>query len=277
MKRQTTRVVAMTALIGCLALGFGAGDSYAGVEVRGTIYKKNGDRPIQGLIQAQPARRKYVVTQGTAERSITVEIDAYSVERVDVPKPAELDAAVRLLSSNPGAAVAPLKKLVDDYKMFPWGLVAGRHLIDAYVRSKQPAEAIRAADAVIADDPAARGDPEFLTKYWEAMIGADREAGLETSLIETIKSAPRDVAAVAYIKRGDIFKKKGNCSEALVSGYLRTVELFREVKEIQPEALYKAARCFEELGRASQAEKMRKRLLADYDKSEWAERMRSGK
>jgi len=273
MKRHTTRAVAMTALIGCLAFGFGAGNSYAGVEVRGTIFKKNDPRPIQGLIRAQPASRKYVVTQGP----VTIEIDAYSVERVDVAKPAELDAAVRLLSSNPGAAVAPLKKLVDDYKMFNWGIVAGRHLIDAYVRSKQPVEAIRAAEAVIADDPAAKSNPEFLTKYWEAMIGADREAGLESSLMEAIQRGPREAAAVAFVKRGDIFKKKNDCSEALVSGYLRTVELFREVKEIQPEALYKAARCFEELGRASQAEKMRKRLLADYDKSEWAERMRSGK
>jgi tetratricopeptide (TPR) repeat protein len=271
--KRLTRAVAMTALMGVFAFGLGAGRALAGIEVKATIYKKGATQPISGMVRALPSSRKYVVTQG----NFTLEVDAYTVERIDMAKPAELDAAVRLLSSNPGAAVAPLKKIVDDYKMFPWGVTAGRYLLDAYMRSKQPAEAVRAAEALVADDPAAKTDPEFLTKYWEAMIGADREAGLESSLTEAIQKGPREVAAVAFIKRGDIHKKKGNCTEALISGYLRTVELFREVKEIQPEALYKASRCFEELGRASQAERMRKRLLADYDKSEWADRMRSGK
>lgn len=204
MKWQTTRAFAMTALIGFF--GFGLADTHAGIEVRGSIYKKGGSAPITGMIRALPSSRKYVVTQG----NITMEIDAYTVERVETAKPAELDPAVRQLSGNPAAAVAPLKKIVDDYKMFPWGVAAGRYLIDAYVRSKQPAEAVRAAEAVIADDFTAKADPEFLTKYWEAMIGADREAGLESSLVEAIQKGPREVAAVAFIKRGDIHKKKGN-------------------------------------------------------------------
>jgi hypothetical protein len=267
------RVTAMAALAGITTFWFGTTGAFAGAEVKGVIYKKGDPRPISGLIRALPSSRKYVVTQG----SITMEIDAYTVERVETAKPPEFDAAVRQASSNPMAAVAPLKKIVDDYKMFPWGVAAGRFLIDAYIRSKQPAEAVRAAEAVIADDFTAKGDPEFLTKYWEAMIAADRDAGLESSLTEAIQKGPREVAAVAFVKRGDIQKKKGNAKEALISGYLRATELFKEVKVIQPEALFKAAQCFEEIGMGSQSERMRARLRSEFGATPWAERLATGK
>ena len=45
---------------------------------------------------------------------------------------------------------------------------------------------------------------------------------------------------------------------------------------MQPEALYKAAKCFEEKGQHSYAEKMRKELLSSYPQSEYAQRVRSG-
>jgi TolA-binding protein len=54
------------------------------------------------------------------------------------------------------------------------------------------------------------------------------------------------------------------------------VVVYQAVESVQAEALYKAARCFEELGQAMHADRMRKSLLAKYPKSEWAEKTRAG-
>ena len=63
---------------------------------------------------------------------------------------------------------------------------------------------------------------------------------------------------------------------ALIDGYLRTVVFFQGIKSVQPEALYKAAKCFEEKGQHSYAEKMRKELLSSYPQSEEARQLRAG-
>jgi hypothetical protein len=108
------------------------------------------------------------------------------------------------------------------------------------------------------------------------MIADNKEAGVERILSDAIQKGDRDVVAVAHVKRGNVLKKKGNLKEALWDGYLRVTEMYREQKEAQPEALYQAARCFDELGMGSHAERLRKRLLAEYENTPWAERLKSG-
>jgi len=44
---------------------------------------------------------------------------------------------------------------------------------------------------------------------------------------------------------------------------------------MQPEALFNAAACFEELGEAVYAEKMRKKLMAEYPQSTYTRRVQS--
>ena len=46
-------------------------------------------------------------------------------------------------------------------------------------------------------------------------------------------------------------------------------------KHMQPEALFNAAACFEELGQAVYAEKMRKKLMAEYPQSTYTRRIQS--
>ena len=77
---------------------------------------------------------------------------------------------------------------------------------------------------------------------------------------EVIASGDRLTAAIAQIKRGDLDKKKGDMKIALVDGYLRTVILYADVKEVQPEALYNTVKCFEQLQQSSYADKFRKRF-----------------
>jgi TolA-binding protein len=71
--------------------------------------------------------------------------------------------------------------------------------------------------------------------------------------------------------------KQGNYKDALLDGYLRTVVLFGDIKPTQPEALYKAAQCFDQLGQGPYAERMRKKLLADFPQDPYAQRVQSGK
>ena len=113
--------------------------------------------------------------------------------------------------------------------------------------------------------------------YWEALVQTEQFTRLEKALTEVIeKSQDRELVAIAQIKRGDMEKKKGDPKKALVDGYLRTVVFFQAVKEVQPEALYKAMKCFEELGQQSYAEKMRNRLLAEYPESSYSQMVKSG-
>jgi TolA-binding protein len=93
---------------------------------------------------------------------------------------------------------------------------------------------------------------------------------------EAVKRGTRQMAAIAQMRRGDIQRKRGELKEALIAGYLRTAYFFRDVKEVQGEALYKSVKCLEELGQHGHADKMRKRLLQDYPRDPYAEKLRSG-
>ena len=56
-------------------------------------------------------------------------------------------------------------------------------------------------------------------------------------------------------------------------GYLRVVILYENVKEIQPEALYKAAKAFDALNQNANAERMRTKLRTKYAQSEYARKL----
>ena len=98
---------------------------------------------------------------------------------------------------------------------------------------------------------------------------------LEMMLTKTIETGSRNAAAVAQVKRADIARQNGNNIDALVNGYLRTVILYREVKEVQPEALYKAMLAFKEMGHNSRAQKMKKKLLAEYPQSRYSHKAKA--
>jgi tetratricopeptide (TPR) repeat protein len=129
---------------------------------------------------------------------------------------------------------------------------------------------------VIENNPGAAVVNELAVVYWEALLQTEQYATLDRVLGEAVERGDRALAAAAQVKRGDISRKRGEFEDALVDGYLRTIVFFRQIKQVQPEALYKAAKCFEELGQHSHAEKMRKKLLADFPKDPYTEKIRSG-
>ena len=82
--------------------------------------------------------------------------------------------------------------------------------------------------------------------------------------------------ATVKMRQANVDRAKGDLKKALEDGYLRTAVLFRDVKSAQPEALFKAAECFQQMGQIPYAEKMRKRLLEVYPQSPEAGKVRGG-
>ncbi len=244
-------------------------------QVPGTIVKKDGQQ-LAGRVQWLPAAKAYGVTDARG----TFQIGLDQVARVDAPKPAPLDtsiAQVRSGAAGAGAAIPMLLKIVDAYTMIGgWDVLAARWLAEAYLKTGVGADAVKMCERVLAQNPEAIQNPEFAYLYWDALLAVNQTAKLERAMEEMIKKGTRPLAAMAQIKRGDIQMKRGDLKEALVSGYLRTAVLFRDVKDVQPEALYKATKCFEELGQQSHADKTRRKLLAEHPSSPFAEKVRSG-
>jgi hypothetical protein len=234
---------------------------------------KTDEKVLEGTIIYQPASKSYLVTT----KGVTMTVSAQQVKQVIVKEPAGLAAAVDTVRKNqPAAAISVLEGILKDYQGLGWDLVAARWLAEAYLGMKNPTKAVEMCETLIKGNEKAAYEGEFARMYWRALLDAGQTDKLRRILGSAIESGNRETAAGAQIMRGDIEKKNADLKKALVDGYLRTVYLFESVKTVQPEALYKAAKCFEELGQHSYADKMRKRLLERYPSDPYSERMKSG-
>jgi hypothetical protein len=109
-----------------------------------------------------------------------------------------------------------------------------------------------------------------------ALIDSGRGTEVEKVIQQTIQNGAKEAVAVAYLKRGDLMVGRNNHKDALIDGYLRTILLHESVKEIQPEALYKAVKSLEALKQATYADKWRKKLLAEYPSDPYTARLKAG-
>jgi len=253
----------------CFAIALNA----SAIEAPGAITKKSGGK-IPGIIKWQPASKVYLVTD--PKTAVQVRVPLSEVAKIEVKDPPELEPAAKLVSGGqPALAIPNLEKILKDYEMLGPDIKAARWLAEAYMKQNDPKKAVAMCDRIISVNPAAvSGDLAFL--YWEALLADNQMARLRKAVSDAIAQGNRAVAAKALIMRGNIEKKQGNLKEALVDGYLRVVVLFQDVKEVQPEALYEAAKCFEALGQLSNVEKMRKKLLAEYPDSPYSSQLKSG-
>jgi hypothetical protein len=253
-------------------IGLIAASRASAVEAPGTVFAKDG-RALKGIVRWVPASKEYAV--GTKVASMTVPLA--QVESVAIEKPAELDAAIRQINAGqPAAAVPVLERLVESYAMMQWDQEAATWLAKGLVKLNQPAKAADCCRKVIAMNPDAGISGALSALYWDALLACNREGELRSILNQAVVRGSREVAAIAQIKRGDMDKKAGRMKPALVDGYLRTVLLFQDIKTVQPEALYKAMKCFEEMGQAGSTEQMRRRLLEGFPGTDWAVRAKSG-
>ena len=263
-------IVRSTAVAGlllvCLAM--------QGAAIQGTLIKSIDNQPMSGDIRWKAASKQYVIAAGGVSMTLTPS----QVKEVRVPKPATLDQAIAQLNNKKySEALAVFEQIMTEYNMLQWDVPAKGYAAKAHMALGNAAKAATLCEMLLRDNPRAAYEGELAAVYWQALIEAGREETLRQILDKAVEEGSRELAALAQIRRGDIDVKNGRFKEALVDGYLRTIVLFDGVKKYLPEALYKAAKCFEQLNETSNAEKMRKRLLAEFPSSSYAQSVQMGK
>ncbi|MBM4143449.1 MAG: tetratricopeptide repeat protein [Lentisphaerae bacterium] len=266
--RRIWKGVACGLVLAAAATAFGA-------DVEGVIVKKDSGR-LAGAIRYLASSKEYLVTSRGA-RDVTLRVPLDQVARVEVPPPPGLGEAARAVRGGQyGAAVPVLENIMKDYRMMQHDVTAAGYLAFAYMGMNQPEKALEMCRRVIEGNPDAAVSAEMAPIYWQALLKAGQDATLRKALDDAAARGDRATAARAQLMRGDLEAKNGRHKEALVDGYLRTALLFRDVKEVQPEALFKAAQSFDQLEQHPYAERMRKELLAKYPNDEYSRRLASG-
>jgi TolA-binding protein len=249
---------------------FASGGALAAIP--GRIIKTDGTVVEGENIRWRGSMRQYVIKRGNVE----LNIDLDDVERVAVQEPPGLRSAATAAQRQPAAAIPALQQIVRDYTMLYHDVTAARWLGAALLKSGRAGEAAGVLQGVVDNYGFGRLPGELISVYLDALTESGKTAKVKSILKIMIEEGSRGAAAVALVKRGDLFKKEGKYREALIDGYLRAAVLFEDEKNFQPEALYNAAACFEELGQAAHAEKMRKKLMAEYPQSTYTRRVQSG-
>lgn len=211
-------------------------------------------------------------------RSIEMQLKPEEIAGLQIPRPRELDAAIEAIrQGNANAAIPVLEKIASEYMMLQWDKPATRYLAEAHVQAGNADKAIAVCEKVIAADPEAAYLGEMAPVYWQALIKRERLSKVEELLGKAIKTGDRPASANALIARGDLIQAGGGdanelAKKALRDGYLRVVTLYRSERSAQPEALYKAAKCFEKLGQTQHADQLRTTLKGEFGSSEWAKK-----
>lgn len=235
------------------------------------ILMKNGGQ-TDGNVRYLAARRSFEISDGRVTRTVP----ASDVDRIILARqPEGLQQAVAAV--NRGDYQSPintLQKIVDSYTMLGPDIIASQALALAYLRTSRTKEALKLCEDLQKTNPDALKSGGFAKVYWDALLAEGRTSTLRTSLRTAIETGNRDVAAAAQVVRGDLEMQANNPRNALLDGYLRTILLFQDIAEIQPEALYKAIKAHEALNEVSYAERWRKRLLANYATSEFAAKIK---
>ena len=265
MQRIVTSVICACAIL--------AVSSASGV-VKGSLTLNTGVK-MEGVIGWSAREKKYSVTKD----GIATQYALQDVEEIDIQQPAAFQNAVTQVEQGQGAAAIPaLQKIIKEYAHLQWDKAAGRYLAQAYLDVDKPADALRVCTDIIDGESSAAYKGDLVPAYWGALLRLNRRKPLEKNLEKAMKE-DRFSRGAALIMRGDIAMKDGNespeaCRKALTDGYLRVVYLYTEpaavASKLRPEALYKAARCFEKLGNATQAIEMRDELKRSYASSPWA-------
>ncbi len=252
----------------CLLLSLAVFDDVgAQADVMARLFLKNGYRQ-EGMTRWQPAKKQYVVAvkQGAVETQM--EFSPAEVADIKVVAPPNLKQALQ--SRN----TAQLEAIMKQYVMLQYDVVAGNALARIYLGQNKPADALRACQAVIASNPDAGVTSDLAPVYWKSLLATGKGANLGPILDTAIQTASPAIAAGALNVRGDLLRADNKLKEALTDGYLRVVALYRAQREVQPEALAKAAEVFEQLQQPQYAQKMRTELITRYPDSPEAKKLR---
>jgi tetratricopeptide (TPR) repeat protein len=260
--RSVVRWSAVALASGCFSAANAAGGD--------TVYLKAGKAmPVTSILWREGNKEYQVVT---AEGGAQMTIPLKDVDRLDIGRPADLDKADQLVKGGqPDAAIPILEGVVSKYRMMVWDVQARQSLGSIYLARKDSAKALAALEPLFSAPVSAPVGAGMRRLYWEALLAAGRSLRLQKELDETIATGPRSGAAAAQVMRGNMFLAVGKKDEAL-SDYLRTVLFFQDVRDVMPEALFRASERLKELGDA-RAQEYQGMLLQKYPESEFAKKV----
>jgi hypothetical protein len=170
-----------------------------------------------------------------------------------------------MVENGQGTAAAPiLSKIVSDYRMLQWDKPAARYLVMAYLAANQAEKAYSVASGIVSEDKTAAYTGDLAAAYWQVLHKLGKKDQLESLLKKAAESGDRASSAAALVMRGDMIVAGCNdapegLKQALRDGYLRVVLMYNDAacQRERAEAMLKAAACFDKLGQAARAEKLR--------------------
>lgn len=224
----------------------------------------------EGSIRYKRLTQEYIVS--TAEGTeMTYARD--KVERVVVARPpAQYEQAAKMAQDGKEAAIPILEKIASDYDNMQYDTKARDVLGYIYLKKEDFKKAASVYETLFKTAFPADITSMMWRRYCDALIGSRNTAALQKEIDDKISKGSREVAALAHVIRGEIFKSQGQTFDAMLD-YLRVAILYTQVKEVQPEALFKAAQCMEEL-RDPRASDLRRKLVEEYPKSKEAQQVK---
>ena len=235
--------------------------------VKGTLRTEADSK--SGDIKWQPRAKKYTVTFKKGSTTVNAEYPLADVVELSIPKPEGFDKAAEQVAAGHGAgAIATLEKILSEYRMLQWDKPAGRYLAMAYISAGQAQKAYDTCRSIIADDKSAAWSGDLAAAYWQSLLKLGKTDQLENVLKKAATSGDRQAAAAVCVMRGDVILSEGSSPEilkrALRDGYLKASLMFTDpaCSRERAEAMLKAADCFEKLGQASRADKLRTKARA---------------
>lgn len=229
--------------------------------VKGTIVTDAAS--MSGDITYQRRQKSYVVAYKKGNNTVQAEYPLADVVKLDIPKPNGFDKAVEAVNNGQGASAIPmLTKIVSDYYMLNWDKTAGRYLALAYVAAGQPQKGLDVCQSMINEDKTAAYSGDLAPAYWTCLMKLGKADLLERCLAKAATSGSRNSSAAALIMRGDMIVDAGGdkpdvLKQALRDGYLRVALMYGDCPDEKIEAMKRAANCFDKLGQASRAERLR--------------------
>ncbi|MCX6996747.1 MAG: hypothetical protein NTV49_06600 [Kiritimatiellaeota bacterium] len=186
-------------------------------------------------------------------------------------QPPEYEQAQQLIAGKKyDQAIALLNNLVIKYQWLDWDIKASLLLAEAALQQGNPAAAVQQCEKSMTAYPRLKEDAAFQTQFRKTLIGARLFTRVEPLLAAAIGAGNRANAARAQLQRGDLRLAQGRTEEAAMD-YLRTALLFTAEKELQPEALSKAAGALDKLNDKASAKMLYQKLKALYPSSPYAE------
>lgn len=236
------------------------------------------------LVQALPAAPKVILPTGQTVEGTEITADEQGTfylttaqgtltfpagTTVVVDKPEAYERAEALLErGQPGAAIPLLAEVIKAYRFLNWDRPAERLLADAQYGSGAYEDAVMTYEAVFVHSPPVAGDSGARANYLEALLQINAIDKLRPLLSETVATGKRDVAAKALMMRGRLLQAKGETGDALFD-FMCVAELFRDMPDYQPEALYRTGKLLAGLGDGRSRDYFQ-RVIDDFANSSYA-------